>query len=159
MLFFVVLFAVVEAVLAAVHTHCRHVENVTVDALRGFEHPDDRIQEIPERLLPWNFQWLKWPRQVCHCLDAVMTWATENGESAAILVLAPGESEMEQIIVQWLAFNSKFKQECNVHRVDSDTPKDERSNIRCLLQNQNFRPSEKHNVVIATAVFEKSITL
>ena len=148
-----------EAVLDAVKVQWPDFETVTVEPLDGYDNPENLTHEIPDSLLPKDFQKLKWTCQVCHCVDAIITWATHKGESAAILVLAPGESEMEQIFAQWVAFDSVFKENCNLHRVHSETPKDERYNIRTLLHDQNFRASEKHNVVISTAVFEKSITL
>ena len=89
-----------------------------------------------------------------------MTWATENNESAAILVLVAGEKEMEKVAAECSAFSKRHHLECE-HRfqVDSTTPKKVRTGIRNHLEEQNFRIDQPSTLVLATSVFAKSITL
>ena len=123
---------------------------------RGVPSPAENTMEIPENLLPDKFDDLEWDKQACYCIQAIRTWWHKRDKSAAILIIVPGEAEMVKFIAQWIAFSKD--QSWNLDRVDSSTHKKERQRIRDTLETQNFRRGDD-NIVVATNVFEKGITL
>ena len=111
-------------------------------------------------MLPDNFDELKMPLQTAVCIKAIIDWARSRDESAAILVLVPGEKEMEQIIAEWIVFSTKHQlPHCKISRVDSTTSQHDRRKVRDSLKEQNFDSRQQDSVVWATDVFGKSITL
>ena len=116
-------------------------------------------KEIPRELLPDNFEKLSWEKQTSFCIKAIISWATQQGKSAAILVLVPGDKEMQLVIAQWLSVPSQATLKHVVFRVNSQTPKCERKRIRDHLAAQGCYRNNPHSIVVATKVFESSITL
>ena len=125
------------------------------------EHnPHTRTHALEDADLPFNFHELHMPQQASLCIEAMVKWAHDRGMSAAILVLVPGEKEMEQIVAEWICFTrTKNADSMKIHRVDSNTPHYERKNIRTELQTQYTNPSGRDNLVVVTDVFCTSITL
>ena len=63
--------------------------------------PEHRIEELQDWFLPPDFNNLKLHGQVAHCIEYMILWAKERNQCAAILVIVPGEKEMEQVITEW----------------------------------------------------------
>ncbi len=149
--------AVQQAVAEALHGS--PILEVAVPPPPGTEQRRRSSREIPRHLLPENFDQLPWQKQTCHCIDAIILWATSQNMSAAILVLVPGDQEMQQVIASWLSAPGHRKIDHNIFRVSSRTTHSERTRTRYHLVDQGCKPGRPHSIVVATKVFESSITL
>ena len=68
----------------------------------------------------------------------MMTWAREKHESAAILVLIPGEKEMDKLIREWNIYSKKHNLEVDVFTVDSTTPKKNARSTASILKTRTL---------------------
>ena len=89
----------------------------------------------------------------------VRRWAREWGQSASVLVLVPGAAEMGRLHAEWLSTRQTRNQKWIVVTVSSDTPQGERQRIRSVLDSQQCDRRYHSVLVIATSVFEASVTL
>ena len=101
------------------------------------EHPDPeqnpftRTHTFEDAELPDNFKEVLMPRQASFCIERMINWAHERNMSASILVLVPGEKEMEQIMADWVTYSrSRNLRFLKIYRLDSNTPAHERKQIR-----------------------------
>ncbi len=119
----------------------------------------DLTEELPDSSLPANFYELRWERQAVLCALEVRRWAREWGQSASVLVLVPGAAEMGRLHAEWLSTPQTRNQKRIVVTVSSDTPQGERQRIRSMLDSQQCDRRYHSVLVIATSVFEASVTL
>ena len=99
--------AVQEAVAVALPES--DILGVAVPPAPGAEQRLRSSTEIPRKSLPKNFDQLSWQNQTCACIKAITSWAPTRHMSAAILVLVPGEQEMQQVITSWLSATAHEK--------------------------------------------------
>ena len=132
---------------------------VSVPPRPGTKDRGKSSSEIPYTLLPKNFSILGWQQQTCACIEAIIGWATSKNMSAAILVLVPGEKEIQQVVTTWLSVAEHKQISHDIFRVSSQTSKSERTRIRQHLFAQNCEPRKNHSIAVATKIFESSITL
>ena len=116
-------------------------------------------REIPRELLPENFEKVPWQTQTCYCINATISWTRSRFASAAILVLVPGEQEMQKVITSWISESAGRDVDYKIFRVSSVTSKAERTRVRNHFVAQACGPGRPHSIVVATKVFESSITL
>ena len=119
-----------------------------------------RTHESPDTCLLANYKKLGISEQTASCIAEMIQWADSKRQSAAIVVLAPREKEMEQIVAQWLSFSRRQRLPfLTIQRVDSSTAAHERKRIRQQLQQEIFKRGGQDTLVIGTDVFAKSINL
>ena len=66
---------------------------------------------------------------------------------------------MQQVISHWLSVPPQAQTHHVLFRVDSQTPKHDRKRIRAFLACQDCDPRRPNSIIVATKVFESSITL
>ena len=64
-------------------------------------NPSHLTKMLPNNALPSNFSSQSMARKVSMCIQAMVRWAMGKNVSASILVLVPGEKEMDQLYTDW----------------------------------------------------------
>ena len=89
-----------EAIMKAVT--CTLPDNeIKLVTMPGTHAAANNASEIPDSFLDPNFDNLSFAEQVSNCIFAIIEWAVQPKKSAAILVLVPGENEMQKVILDF----------------------------------------------------------
>ncbi len=152
---------VAKAILDFLRTHLPHYpsQNIRVAPPSDRQDAAQRTTELPDSKLPPAFANASWEQQTIMCIERMRSCAQTRHESSVTLVLVPGEKEMHRLKVLWLSSPHNSESRWDVFLVSSETPKGERRRIRKGLESQRCQSGYNNVLVLATSVFESSITL